>query len=101
MDIVGGKLATLPEGFVERTKDRGLIIKWVSHLKVSPFRRRVRYSQHMGLLLVPLGTPAIAEGRSIVPTPVVAPMVSYYRCLLSMVLQQTKIEINLADVAEQ
>ncbi|XP_059067919.1 (R)-mandelonitrile beta-glucosyltransferase-like [Cryptomeria japonica] len=28
MDIAGGKPATLPEGFVERTVDRGLIVKW-------------------------------------------------------------------------
>ncbi|GLJ08758.1 hypothetical protein SUGI_0095210 [Cryptomeria japonica] len=34
MDIVGGKPGTLPEGFVERTKDRGLIVKWAPQVKV-------------------------------------------------------------------
>lgn len=34
MDIMGGMLATLPEGFEERTKDRGLIVKWAPQVKV-------------------------------------------------------------------
>ncbi|XP_057833957.2 linamarin synthase 2-like [Cryptomeria japonica] len=34
MDIAGGKPATLPEGFVERTMDRGLIVKWAPQVKV-------------------------------------------------------------------
>ncbi|GLJ08785.1 hypothetical protein SUGI_0095920 [Cryptomeria japonica] len=34
MDIAGGMPATLPEGFEERTKDRGLIVKWAPQVKV-------------------------------------------------------------------
>ncbi|GLJ08473.1 hypothetical protein SUGI_0089390 [Cryptomeria japonica] len=34
MDIAGGMPATLPEVFEERTKDRGLIVKWAPQVKV-------------------------------------------------------------------
>ncbi|XP_059067615.1 7-deoxyloganetin glucosyltransferase-like [Cryptomeria japonica] len=34
MDIAGGTPATLPEGFEERTKDRGLIVKWAPQVRV-------------------------------------------------------------------
>ncbi|XP_057863988.1 linamarin synthase 2-like [Cryptomeria japonica] len=34
MDIAGGMPATLPEGFEERTKYRGLIVKWAPQVKV-------------------------------------------------------------------
>ncbi|XP_059077174.1 UDP-glycosyltransferase 85A1-like isoform X2 [Cryptomeria japonica] len=34
MDIARGKPATLPEGFEERTKDRGLIVKWAPQVRV-------------------------------------------------------------------
>ncbi|GLJ08488.1 hypothetical protein SUGI_0089630 [Cryptomeria japonica] len=34
MDIAGGVPATLPEGFEQRTKDRGLIVKWAPQVKV-------------------------------------------------------------------
>ncbi|GLJ08508.1 hypothetical protein SUGI_0090020 [Cryptomeria japonica] len=34
MDIAGGMPATLPEGFEERTKDRGVIVKWAPQVKV-------------------------------------------------------------------
>ena len=33
-DVTEGKPATLPEGFVERTKDRRLIVKWAPQVKV-------------------------------------------------------------------
>ncbi|GLJ08749.1 hypothetical protein SUGI_0095100 [Cryptomeria japonica] len=33
-DIAGGQPATLPEGFAERTVDRGLIVKWAPQVKV-------------------------------------------------------------------
>ncbi|GLJ23970.1 hypothetical protein SUGI_0455660 [Cryptomeria japonica] len=50
---------------------------------------------------LPLATPAIAEGGSIVPPTVVAPMVSYYRHFVSAVQKQSQTEINLADGVEQ
>ncbi|XP_057863927.2 LOW QUALITY PROTEIN: linamarin synthase 2 [Cryptomeria japonica] len=34
MDIARGTPATLPEGFEERTKDRGVIVKWAPQVKV-------------------------------------------------------------------
>ncbi|GLJ08757.1 hypothetical protein SUGI_0095200 [Cryptomeria japonica] len=48
MDIVGGKPGTLPEGFVERTKDRGLIVKWVSQVKVLSYPSVGGFLTHSG-----------------------------------------------------